>query len=73
MCVCVSMSLSDRIVKDHDFFMLMIICIYVCMSLSNRVSMDHSCGGMISYAGEWHDEVPDFMRNQVGRVALTGL
>lgn len=46
---------------------------YLCMLLSHRVVRDHSWGGMISYAGEWHDEVPGFMRNQVGRVSLTDL
>lgn len=27
----VCMSLSDKVVRDHDFFMLMFICMYVCM------------------------------------------
>jgi len=40
------------------------------MSLSDRVVKDLFCGGMIAYAGEWHEEVPSLMRNQVGRVAL---
>ena len=39
-------------------FMLMFICMYVCMSLSDRVIRNHSCGGMITYAGEWHEEIP---------------
>ena len=40
--------------------MLMIIyeCIYVSMSLSDRVVKDHSCRRMISYAGEWPEEIP---------------
>ena len=42
-------------------FMYMYIFIYVSLSLSNRVVRDHSCGGMIAYAGEWHDEVPSLM------------
>ena len=43
---------------------------YVCMLLSDRVIRDHACVGMISYASEWHEEVPIFMRNQVRRVVL---
>lgn len=43
------------------------------MSLSYRVIRDHACGGMISYAGEWHEEVSSLMRSQVGSVALTDL
>ena len=39
---------------------------YVCMLLSDMVNMDHSCGGMIAYACEWHEEVPSVMRNQLG-------
>ncbi len=48
--------------------------VYVSMYLSlyDRVVRDHSCGGMISYAGEWHDEVPN-MGNQVGRVVITNI
>ena len=38
-------------------FMYMYLCIYVSMSLSDKVVKDHYCGGMISYACEWHDEV----------------
>ena len=49
------------------------VCIYVSMSLSRRVVKDHSCGGMIAYAGEWHEEILGFMGNQVGRVVLTNL
>ena len=47
--------------------MLMIIylCIYVSMSLPDRVVRDRLCGGMISYAGEWHEEIPGLMGNQV--------
>ena len=41
------------------------------MSLYERVFKDHSCGGMISYAGESHEEFLGLMRNQVGRVTLT--
>lgn len=53
----VCMSLSDRVVRNHDCLMLMFIysCTYVSMSLSNNVVRDHSCGGMIAYAGEWHE------------------
>jgi len=64
---------SDRVVINHDFFMLifmyMYLSNYVSMPLSNRVVKDHSCGGIIAYASEWHEEVPNLMRNQVGRVA----
>ena len=48
--------------------MLTFICMYVSMSSSDRVVRDHSCGGMISYASEWHEETPNIMGNQVGRV-----
>ncbi len=44
--------------------------VYVSMSLSDKVLKDHSCGGMIAYAGEWHDKVPSLMGNQVGRVVM---
>jgi len=43
------------------------------MSLSDKVVRDHSCGGMISYAGEWHDEVLGLMGNQEGRVVKTNI
>lgn len=44
----------------HDCLMLIFICIYVyvCMLVSDRVVKNHSRGGMIAYAGEWHEEVP---------------
>ena len=35
---------SNKVVKGHDFFMLVFIYIYVIK--------DHSCGGMIPYIGE---------------------
>lgn len=53
----IRMSLSNRVVRDHDCFMLMIIYMYACMSLSGRVIRDHACGGMIAYACEWHEVV----------------
>jgi len=31
------------------------------MTLFNKVVRDHSCGGMISYEDEWHEEVPSLM------------
>jgi len=34
--------------------------IYLCILLSDRVIRDHSCGGMITYAGERHEEVPGY-------------
>jgi len=43
------------------------------MSLSDRVIRDHSYGGMISYAGEWHENILGLMGNQVGREILTSL
>ena len=49
------------------------VCIYVSMSLYVRVFQDNSCGELISYAGEWHEEVLGLMRNQVRRVTLTNL
>jgi len=53
----VYMFISDKVIGDHDCFMLMFICIHVCMSLSNRVTEDPSCGEMIAYEGEWHEGV----------------
>jgi len=38
--------------------MIIYVCIYVSISLFDRVVRDRSCGGMISYAGEWHEEIP---------------
>ena len=35
--------------------------------------MDHSCGGMIAYAGEKHEEVPGLMRNQLGRIVMKNI
>ena len=43
------------------------------MSLSDRVVRDRSYGRVISYVGEWHEEVPGLMRKQVGRASLTDL
>ena len=52
--VYICMSLSNRFIRDHDYFMIMCIFIYmyVCMSLFERVVRDHSCPGMFSYAGD---------------------
>ena len=49
------------------------MCIYVFMSLFGIVVRDHSYGGMITYVGEWHDEVPGLMGNQLGRVVMTNI
>jgi len=38
--------------------MTIYVCIYVSMSLYDRVVKYCSCGGMISYVGEWHEEIP---------------
>lgn len=38
------------------------------MSFSDKIAKDHAFGGTISYAGEWHEEVLGFVRNQVGRI-----
>ena len=54
-------------------FTYMYVCIHVSMSLSNKVARDNSCGGMIAYVGEWHDEVLGLMGNPVGRVVFTNL
>ena len=83
----------DRVIMNHDYFMLMFICtyvymydddlrdhyyfmVYVCVHVSmlllGNVVRDHSCGGMIAYIGEWHDEFLE-MRNQVGRVVMTNI
>lgn len=43
------------------------------MSLSNMVFRDHSYAGMISYVGEWHDEAPSLMGNQLGRVVMKNI
>lgn len=55
------------------FFMYMYVYIHVSMSLSDKVVRDHSYGGMIAYAGEWYDEVPSLMGNQVGRVVMKNI
>ena len=51
----------------------MYVGIHVSMLLSDRVVKDHSCGGMISYAGERHEEVPGLTRIQLGRVVTTNI
>lgn len=51
--------------------LMICIYVYVCILLSDMVIRSHSCGGMISYAGEWHEGAPGLMRNQLGGVALT--
>ena len=38
-------------------FIYMYVCIYV---LFDRVFRVHSCGGLIAYVGEWHEEVPSY-------------
>ena len=45
---------------------------YVCIMLSKRVIKDHSCGGIVAYAGEWHEEVLGY-EELSGRVVLTNL
>ena len=35
------------------------------MSMYDRVFKGHSCGGMNSYAGEWHKEVPSYEESSV--------
>ena len=49
------------------------VCIHVCMLLSNMVVRVHSCGGMIAYAREKHEEVPSLTRNQLGRIVATNI
>ena len=52
-CMYVCIVLFDRVITDHDCFMLVFMYIYVCfyvsMSFSNMVIKNHSCGGMIAY------------------------
>jgi len=38
--------------------MIIYVCMYATMSLFDRVVKDFSSGGMISYACEWHEEIP---------------
>ena len=38
----VFMPLSDKVVRDHDCFMITIIYMQVCMSLSHKISKDHA-------------------------------
>jgi len=45
---------------------------YVCMSFPDMVIKDHACWGMISYVGEWHEEVHVYDESS-GGVALTNL
>jgi len=54
-------------------FMYMYGCINVSMSLSDKVIKDHSCGRIIAYEGEWHEEVPGHMSNQLWRADLKNL
>ena len=58
--ICIHVSMYVIVSHEDDCFMLMIIyaCMYVSMSQSDRVVRDCSCGGIISYAGEWHEEIP---------------
>lgn len=35
--------------------------VYIYILLSDKVISDISCGGIIAYAGEWHDKVPGLM------------
>ena len=51
----------------------MYVCIHVSMLLSDRVFRDHSCGRIIAYAREQHEEVPGLTRNQLGRVVMTNI
>ena len=48
------------------------VCMYESMSLSNKAFKYHSCGGLISYVGEWHEEVLGYEESS-GRVALIDL
>ena len=54
-------------------FMYMYVCNHVSMSLFDRVVRDHSCGEIIAYAAEWHDEAHGHMGNQVGRVVMKNI
>ena len=53
--------------------MIIYVCIYVSMSLYDKVLRDHSCRGMISYAGEWHKEVPSLTRNHLRRIVMKNI
>ena len=72
MYVYVCISLSNKIMIFHANVYIYVY-IYVFMSLSHRVIRDYSSGGMIAYAGEWHEEVLGLTRNPLGRVALTNI
>ena len=43
------------------------------MLLYDRVVRDYSCGGMITYVGEQHEEVPGLTKNQLGRVVTRNI
>ena len=77
MFICMYVYVCIHCMTGTWFFMLMFMYMYICMhlymSLSDRVIGDHSCGRMIAYVGEWHEEVPGLTRNQLGGVALTNL
>ena len=62
--------LSGNYVMIMSMLMFIYVCIYVSMSLFDRVIKDRPCGGMIAYAGEWHEEVHGLTRNQLRRVVL---
>ncbi len=53
--------------------MIIYVCMYVSMSLYDRVIRNHPCGGMISYAGEWHEEVLGLTWNQLRRVVMKNI
>jgi len=46
---------------------------YVSMSLPNKVIRNRSCGGIISYAVELHEEVRSLMSNQLTRVVMKNI
>ena len=53
--------------------MIIYVSIYLYMSLFDMVVKDHSCGGMIAYAEELHEEVLCLTRNQLGRIVITNI
>lgn len=69
-CMCVCHCLTGCWLLYANDYICMYICIYGTIQKGYR---DHSCGGMIYYVGEWHEEVPVLMRNQVGRVVMTDI
>jgi len=51
-------SLNLELMIYGNYVMIMIyVYMYAHIPLFERIVRDHACGGMIAYAGGWHEEV----------------